>query len=43
MMALFFVLLLVASVQGSVFGSSMLVKKFILLFFSPSVKFSGYL
>ena len=43
MMALFSVLLLVASVQGSVFGSSMLMKKLIFTIFSPSVKFSGYL
>ena len=43
MMALFSVLLLVVSVQGRIFGSSMLAKKLILIFFSLSVKFSGNL
>lgn len=42
MMALFSVLLLVASVQGNVYGRSKLVKKLILLVLLPPVKFSGY-
>ena len=43
MMALFSVLLLVVSIQGKIFGSSMLAKKLTLLFFSLSVKFSDNL
>lgn len=43
MMALFSVLLLVASVQGRDFGSSVLVKKPILTFFSLPENFSGNL